>query len=186
MRITQLREGQERQIARLHTRTILRLYTPLSVEEAIRVPNHGLSSLPHHQGEPGVVKKEGGIPATHELRKAAPYGDIVIQFEDTAEHLSVPKVYNTTGTHAMAEEKYPESQMPLVSWLLLEDDEPSVYYHSILSSNSIMAYHLIGYHTNGSPAHGFSVKDSLKHREFEVWAVNKYQKYRKTGGNPRY
>lgn len=186
MNISQLREGQEYQIAHLHTKTPLRLYTPLPVDEAIRVSIHGINSLSHHTGEAGVVRKEEGIPVTHELRRAAPRGDIVIQFVDTAEHLAVPEAYNTAGVHAMAETKYPESQMPVVSWLLLESDEPSVYYTTILPRNRIKAYHLIGYHVDGRPGYGFSVKDTLTHNEFSIWSVNKYQKYKKTGGNPKY
>ncbi len=179
MNLTELKQGQDSEIARLHTRSILRLYAPLTVEEAAMVPNHGLSSLPHHQGEPGVIKREGGLPVTHELRIAAQYGDVVVQFTDTASHLSVPEAYNTSGVHSMAETKYPESQMPVVSWLLLESKEPSVYYRGILPSRSIKAYHLVGYGEDGSPARGFNIKSSLSHNQFGTWLINKYQKTKK-------
>ena len=179
MRITQLVEGQENLIANLHTRTILRLYTPLSVQEAAKVPNHGLSSLPHHQGEPGTILKEGGIPVTHRLAWAAPYGDVVIQFNDTAMHLSVPEKYNTSNLHRAAEAKYPGSQMPIVSYLLLEKRSPAIYYHSILPSTSIDAYHLIGYDKDGHWADGDDVKATLNHRQFGTWMVNKYQRAKK-------
>ncbi len=181
MKIQDLMEGQENQIRNLHTRSTLRLYMPLSVEEAYDVLEHGLSSIGRHQGETGSISKLEGFPVTHSLRHAMEKGDIVLQFNDIGGHLAVPPHLSNTEMHRLANQHYPESQMPLVSLVLLNNKEPWVEYHSILSKSRMDAFHLSGYDIEGRKTPRTSINDTLTREQFETWVVNSYQRMKKTG-----
>ena len=181
MKIQHLKEGQENQIRNLHTRSTLRLYMPLSVDEAFHVMEHGLSSIQRHQGEAGSISRMEGFPVTHSLRHAMERGDIVLQFNDIGGHLAAPAQFNNTKMHELGTEHYPESQMPVVSLLLLNHKEPWVEYHSILPRSRIDMVHLTGYDLEGRKTPRAGVNDSLSRDQFETWVVNSYQKMAKTG-----
>ena len=180
----ELMEGQEKAIARLHTRTPLRLYMPLSVRDAIELSEHGLTSMPKHEIASGGLSSELGYPVTHSLKYAMKHGDVVIQFREEARRLKTLPQYTKTSIHKLAVSRYPESQLPIVSLMMLNDKTPWVMYHGSLSPGMVDLYHLITITEKGIPATEIGVQDSLTPEEFEVWTVNVWRTQTK-GGSPR-
>ena len=173
MRIENIMEGQEDKIARLHTRTPVRLYLPLSIRDAIRVSEHGLGSISKHDPGGGLSHEEG-FPVTHSLRYAVKQGDVVLQFWSFGERLAVPTRYKTKTRHRYAQQRYPESQKPIVSLFLLNDKFPWVVYKGILDPHEIDLFHLITYDKDGNRIERAGVEDSLSPEEFNTWAINAY------------
>lgn len=173
MRVDQLMEGQEDKIARLHTRTPVRLYLPLNIRDAIRVSESGLGSISKHDTGSGL-SHEPGFPVTHTMREAVKQGDVVLQFWDKAERLAVPDQYKTKTRHHFAQQRYPESQKPMVSLFLLNEKFPWAVYHGILDPHQIDLLHLITYDKDGQRIERAGVQDSMTPEEFNVWAINAY------------
>lgn len=173
MRVQQLHEGQEDKIARLHTRTPIRVYLPLSIRDALKVSDYGLGSMSKHDAG-GGLSQESGFPVTHSLKVAVQQGDIILQFWTHAERLAVPDKYKTTTRHRYAKQRYPESQKPMVSLFLLNPKFPWVVYHGILDPHNIDLFHLITYDKDGSRVERSGVQDSMTPEEFNSWAINAY------------
>lgn len=180
MRVQQLHEGQEDKIARLHTRTPVRVYLPLSIRDAIKVSEYGLGSMSKHDAG-GGVSQEQGFPVTHSLRNAVEHGDVVLQFWTQAERLSVPDRYKTKVRHRYAQQRYPESQKPMVSLFLLNNKFPWVVYHGILDPHDIDLFHLLRYDETGAPTERSGVNDSLTPEEFNTWIINAYMRHERGG-----
>ena len=185
MHIHQLQEGQEQRIERLHTRTLLRLYMPMTVKDALVVREHGLGSIHKHDPGGGLTRLKGFL-VTHSLRFAITQGDIVLQFKDVAGHLDVPHEFDTREVHQQAKERYPESQMPMVSLFFLNPANPWVVYKGILGPERIDFYHLVGYDEDGSRMpRGKEVHESLTPYEFDSWVINSWNRRIRTGKPPR-
>lgn len=181
MDIGQLRRGQEHIIARLTKRSHLRLYAPLSVEDAIQVSQGGLSTAEKHMGASTAFVQLGGFPVTTSVSNAIRHNDIIIQFEGMGKQLEPPPHLNTREHYREAEVMFPDSDLPLVSMALLYSENPWVVFTGSVPPQGVDAYHLVGYDLEGKKTTRDHINVSLSEEQFEIWEVNSYQKMKRTG-----
>ncbi len=123
MRIQQLIEGQKEQIAGLRPSAPVALYYPTDVEGAANIVTQ------HNVPEQYEV-----MPA---LKHAVQHSDVVVQFYGRGKDLEAPRgASRSHGDQHYAQQAYPDSFNPLVSFTLLSQ-RPSVIYTGLVSPSNI-------------------------------------------------
>lgn len=158
MKIQKLHEGQENQIANLRKDSVVKLFYPASVRDAIR-----LVTDQYESDKPMVV--------THNLKSAAKLSDIVIQFWSRGRYLDAPPQIKKERNQELAKKEYPESFNPLVSLSLLSEQNPQALLtqHPLVSSIESVYVNLDGKMTKMSP------------RDFRDWFVKLVRRHREQG-----
>ena len=123
MRIQQLIEGQKEQIAGLRPSAPVALYYPTDVEGAAQ-----------------IVMQENS-PEQYEvmpsLKHAVAHGDVVVQFYGQGKDLEAPReASRSAGDQHYAQQTYPDSFNPLISFSLLSQ-RPSAIYTGLVSPSNI-------------------------------------------------
>lgn len=123
MRIQQLIEGQKEQIAGLRPTAPVTLYHPTDVESAANI------IMQRNAPEQYEV-----MPALkHAVRKS----DVVVQFYGRGKDLEAPREASRShGDQHYAQQAYPDSFKPLVSFTLLSQ-RPSAIYTGLISPSNI-------------------------------------------------
>lgn len=122
MKLQQLIEGQKEQIAGLRPSAPVALFHPTDVEGATKiVTSHGAP-------EYFVV-----MPA---LKYAVHHGDVIIQFYGLGKDLEATReVSRSHGDQHYAQQAYPDSFKPLVSFTLLSQRPRAIYTGRVSPSN---------------------------------------------------
>lgn len=107
MKIWQLYEGQDQQIARLRPNAVVDLYHPSSVKDAIALVG-------------GKYQDTDPLLVTSSLKKAMALSNVALHFWTNGKSLEAPRrLRKNAQDRQLAAEKYPESSDPLVSFSLL-------------------------------------------------------------------
>lgn len=122
MKLQQLAEGQKEQIAGLRPNAPVTLYHPTDVE--------GAAQIVTSRGAPEYFVV---MPA---LKYAVRHGDVVIQFYGRGKDLEASREASRShGDQQYAQQSYPDSFNPLVSFTLLSQRPRAIYTGQISPSN---------------------------------------------------
>jgi hypothetical protein len=156
MNLRQLIEGQKEQISRLGPSAPVTLYHPTDLD--------GATDIVTEKNRPNSYKV---YPS---LKHAVKHGNIVVQFYGQGKDIEAPRKRHNDPTYA--EQKFPDSFNPVVSFTLLSLT-PMVYYTGLLSLHNIDKIYMM---QNGRPE--AMTPEELLRYSIKVRGNNKRQQQR--------
>lgn len=189
MRLRQLREGQEQEIANLQPDTLIRVYHGTDMKSAIDMVVNGLDArqrvrrlYPHYVGtSQGKAMVNRGLFVTHDLYTATTFGSgVIVQFSAPGKELfpMFPSPEKMRKEDQIWRDQYPNSFRPSVSASMLEGGaEPQALYRGLLDPEQIEKIHTTQYDAEGEWEQGRygEIRWSADPEEFKKWYVELYE-----------
>jgi len=176
-------EVKEDRLAFLHKRSPVLLYTAATIKETASAVYHGIAGATKDKHLGGKSIQKDAILVTSNPQHALSTGDVVISFYTTGKTIFAPPQFDTPEFRERAAQKYPDSESPIVSFLLLDTPNPEVLFQGFIPVNEMKSIILVGYDIEGKRTGlGQAQHEFTPPTTFIDWYVKVYQQKAKYRG----